>query len=277
MKTKQPYFWKKIKDLLSSAYNFKLVKTILLGDTHGRSFWKLITHLEQDADRVIFMGDYFDSFDIKGIEQIHNFKEIIEYKKTTNKEVILLLGNHDYHYFPGINDICSGYQMSLAPHITSIINENKEHLQVAYQFNSFVCSHAGISNEWMNDVFGNDWGVDNMVDKINELFLYQPYKIAHRPYKWYNENIPNERYEQGSGYGDETFQSPIWIRPKSLMAVNKETLRDKVIQIVGHTPQKQIDIEGKSTGGRYYFIDTLEYNQKQYLIIEDGAIKLGKI
>jgi hypothetical protein len=30
-----------------------------------------------------------------------------------------------------------------------------------------------------------------------------------------------------------------------------------------------------STGGRYYFIDTLEYNQGQYLIVEDGVVSLG--
>ena len=31
------------------------MKTVVLGDTHGRSFWKLITHKE-NPDRVIFIG-----------------------------------------------------------------------------------------------------------------------------------------------------------------------------------------------------------------------------
>ncbi len=35
-------------------------KTLVLGDTHGRSNWKLAIHQEQ-PDRVIFIGDYFDS------------------------------------------------------------------------------------------------------------------------------------------------------------------------------------------------------------------------
>ena len=83
------------------------MKTLVLGDTHGRSFWKLITHIEQ-PDRVIFIGDYFDSFDIKGVDQIQNFKEIIEYKETARTkvgtleekkvEVILLIGNHTLLY-----------------------------------------------------------------------------------------------------------------------------------------------------------------------------------
>jgi hypothetical protein len=59
------------------------------------------------------------------------------------------------------------------------------------------------------------------------------------------------------------------------MAANKETLRKQIIQVVGHTPQDTIDIKGKSTGGRYYFIDTLEYGQNQYLVVKDGVVSLG--
>ena len=101
------------------------MKTLVLGDQHGRSNWKLAVHLE-NPDRVVFMGDYFDSFDISGVEQIQNFKEIIEYKETafTNAgkdeqhktKVVLLIGNHDHHYFPEIgNTGTSGFQNKIAP------------------------------------------------------------------------------------------------------------------------------------------------------------------
>ena len=53
------------------------MKTVVIGDVHGRSLWKLIVNQEQDADRIIFIGDYFDSFDIKGEEQLNNFLDII--------------------------------------------------------------------------------------------------------------------------------------------------------------------------------------------------------
>jgi hypothetical protein len=56
------------------------------------------------------------------------------------------------------------------------------------------------------------------------------------------------------------------------MKANHDTLRTQIRQVVGHTGQKEIDIEGKATGGRYYFIDTLP---KQYLIVEDGVVSLG--
>ena len=86
------------------------MKTLVLGDTHGTSFWKLITNIEK-PDRVIFIGDYFDSFDIKLDEQLQNFLDIMEYKKSSGVDVICLIGNHDHHYFPEIGDTgTSGYQ-----------------------------------------------------------------------------------------------------------------------------------------------------------------------
>lgn len=69
------------------------MKTIFIGDIHGRDIWKDIVSQEK-PDRVVFIGDYFDSFDIKGPVQIHNFKEIIEFKKSGECEVIMLIGNH---------------------------------------------------------------------------------------------------------------------------------------------------------------------------------------
>jgi len=259
------------------------MKTVLIGDIHGRPYWKQIIEQEQDADRFIFVGDYFDSFTIPGVKQMDNFLDIIEFKESTDKEVVLLLGNHDYHYLPEIDETgTSGYQTVMAPTFKILLGENKKHLQIAYQFDDFVCSHAGLSSEWLDDIVG-DWDVTNMVDKVNELFQNQPGLIAYRSFKMINET----EWIGARGYGEETFQGPIWIRPKALMAANKstqngkltnkETLKNFIRQVVGHTPQDQIDIEGKATGGRYYFIDTLEYGQSQYLIVKDGVVSLGKL
>ena len=64
------------------------------------------------------------------------------------------------------------------------------------------------------------------------------------------------------------------IRPRSLQRSNKNTdLKKNYIQIVGHTKQDNIDIKGKTTGGRYYYIDTLPSGE--YLIDEDGEFRIG--
>ena len=248
------------------------MKIVAIGDIHGRDYWKQIIEQEQDADIFVFVGDYFDSFTVKGPDQINNFLDIIEFKKQSKVPVILLIGNHDYHYYPGIEDSgTSGYQTLMAPSIKHVVSDNKQYLQAAYQVGEFVFTHAGLSSEWLDDIV-DGWSIDSLDATINDLFRFQPNKLAYRSYKQVGSIV----YGVG-GYGSETFQGPLWIRPKALMAANKKTLRKQIIQVVGHTPQETIDIKGKSTGGRYYFIDTLEYGQNQYLVVKDGVVSLGEL
>lgn len=68
-------------------------------------------------------------------------------------------------------------------------------------------------------------------------------------------------------YGDDTYQTPIWIRPKSLMSLGQ--LGDK-IQIMGHTSMKDTLLDQK-----YFFVDTLQVGI--YLMNEDGEFKKGEI
>jgi hypothetical protein len=244
------------------------MKNLILGDTHGRSNWKLAIHQEQ-PDRVIFVGDYFDSFDIPGLDQIYNFKEIIHYKESNPQvEVIMLIGNHDHHYFPEIGYTgTSGYQNKIAPSITQVIDENRHHLQAAYSFEEYLFTHAGISPVFMDQVFGEDsWNIENVVADLNELFKHKPKAFEFNGF---------------DGYGDNTTQTPIWIRPRSLMAANKnheKGLKKDYIQIVGHTQMYKLDLIGsdKTTGGRYYFIDTMD-TTGEYLIIQDGKLSTNSV
>lgn len=238
-------------------------KTAVIGDIHGRSQWKLITHLEQ-PDRVIFIGDYFDSFNIPAVEQMYNFNEIVEYKESNKAEVILLIGNHDHHYYPEIgNTGTSGYQYGAAAGISKMIDDDRKHLQMAYTMDDFLFTHAGVSPVFMDQVFGEDgWTSDTIVELLNDKMIYQP--------KTFNFNGMESS-------GDNKSQTPIWIRPRSLMAANtkhEKGLKKIHRQVVGHTQQHQIDTKGSSTGGRYYFIDTLD-TSGEYMVITDGAISFN--
>ena len=223
------------------------MKTVVIGDIHGRSIWKLIVNME-NPDRVIFIGDYFDSFDIKGTEQLDNFLDIIEYKKTSGKEVILLVGNHDHHYYPEIGDTgTSGYQSIFSYQISPVLDANREHLQVTYQMDEFLFTHAGVSSVFMDEVFGVDgWKIETLAEQLNEMFIYRPGVFS------FNGLDP---------YGDDTYQTPLWIRPRSLMKANKNTLRTRFSQ--------------KAAGGRYYLIDTLG-STGEYLVIQDGELSVGQ-
>jgi hypothetical protein len=60
------------------------------------------------------------------------------------------------------------------------------------------------------------------------------------------------------------------------MKANYDTLRKKVIQVVGHTQVRKLDLEGakNSAGGRYYLIDCQE-TTGEYLVIQDGELSVG--
>lgn len=233
------------------------MKILVLGDTHGRPYWKEIV-AKENPDRVIFIGDYFDSYDdYTAAEQMDNFKKIVEYKQSGQAEVIMLIGNHDYHYMRGVSEHYSGYQCGAAPAIQQLLEDNKEHLQMCYQLNQFLFSHAGISHDWLDawtshyDYVGNNH-IAHVADIVNDLWKWKPdvFQFAGR-----------------DPYGDSTISSPIWIRPHSLQKANRDTLRDQFIQVVGHTQQRQIDTEGKSTGSRYYYIDALG-TTGEYMVID---------
>ena len=106
------------------------------------------------------------------------------------------------------------------------------------------------------------------------MFKHKSKSLDYRSFKYYKIDTPEETAILAAGYGDETFQGPLWIRPKSLMKANYDTLRNKVIQVVGHTYKNEIDKEGKSTGGRYYFVDVQETSQ-EYMIITDNNISFN--
>ncbi len=60
--------------------------------------------------------------------------------------------------------------------------------------------------------------------------------------------------------GDETCQTPIWVRPESL---EQDAIED-YIQVMGHTT-RPITIKDK-----FIYVDSLFY--RQYLVIEDNSL-----
>jgi len=244
------------------------MKTVVIGDLHGRSTWKLITHLE-NPDRVVFIGDYFDSFIITPVEQIKNFEELIRYKETAKCEVVMLIGNHDYHYFPEVGNVgTSGYQTRMAPTLQHLIDDNRHHLQLVYQMNEYLFSHAGVSSDFMDAVYGKDgWQTESIANDLNEMFRHKPLTFD------FGAAASIKKISYLDPHGDNKEQSPLWIRPRSLMRANRETLKKQVIQVVGHTQVRKIDEEGKSTGNRYWFIDALD-TSGQYIVITNKGVKV---
>lgn len=237
------------------------MKTIIIGDLHGSDIWKTIVSKHQEADGFVFLGDYFDSFTISAAEQIHNFKEMIEFKKNAPKKVILLIGNHDHHYFPEVgNTGTSGYQYQFASDISELVNSHRKYLQIAYQFDNILCTHAGVGKAFLDKAFRSlQYDISCIDADLNSLFKMNP-----KAFEFCGID-PS---------GDDIGQTPIWIRPKSLMK-DAMTFKKQIIQVVGHTPMRQIPSVA-STGGRYYFMDTLA-TSGEYLIMDKNSIQIATV
>ena len=249
-------------------------KNIYIGDIHGRDVWKQIVEEHKDADNIVFIGDYYDSFNINPIEQLYNLNNILLFKKNSKANVHLLIGNHDIHYWPGNKSGggTSGYQPVMRSQFEQLFRDNEEHFKMCVMIGNRICTHAGVSSEFLK---GTGYWKHNYEDEsgieefLNDLFKYKPNEFLFDSYQ-------NRSYTgmYANGYGDDTWQTPIWIRPRSLQKSNKNTdLKKNYIQIVGHTEQDHIDIKGKTTGGKYYYIDTLPSGE--YLIEEDGEFRVG--
>jgi hypothetical protein len=239
------------------------MKTIILGDIHGRKIWQSIIHKHTDVIRVIFLGDYFDNIQIPYIEQIENFENIIQFKEHSGIEVILIIGNHDHQYFPDVIDKnIQKFKIESSQSFIKVLSENRHHLQMAFQFGEILCTHAGVGKSFLDRELGSgNWQANNIATELNKLFKINP--------KGFNFNGFDPT-------GDDLGQSNIWIRPVSLM-LDSASLKGKIIQVVGHTRMPEIPTPEKMGNGRYYFIDTL-WSSYQYLLVDEkGGINIKKL
>lgn len=134
---------------------------------------------------------------------------------------------------------------------------------MAHNEDNILFTHAGVGETFLSqsgEYSHKEFTAENIATVVNDLWKHKPLIFCHNGW---------------DGSGDNTTQTPIWIRPRSLMKDSQNIKKAGIIQVVGHTGQRMIDIEGKSTGGKYFFIDTLG-SSREYLIIENGQFKTGK-
>lgn len=232
------------------------MRIIGIGDIHGRDKWKQIAIDEVHADKVIFVGDYFDThYSETPQEQIENFRDIIAYKKSNPDKIILLIGNHDFHYLKDVNETYSGYQKDYADIIESELQTAIDDglIQMCYVYNNYVFTHAGVTKTWANSVLGNPTPLPNkqLEHVINEMFKYQRNVFKFTPDIYHSKS------------GNDITQTPIWVRPEALAF----DAIDGFIYVVGHTPIRELSI-----GDNIIRIDCLG-TSGEYLIIEDNQPK----
>ena len=133
-------------------------RILIIPDVHGRSFWKKALETGK-YEKVVFLGDYADPYEEEGItdnEAFYNLLDIIVYKQQNPKQVMLLLGNHDLHYYSEYyHELAEGSRYSPQAAITlhNLFQDYKKLFRLAWETDfgdrHYLFSHAGITQSWL--------------------------------------------------------------------------------------------------------------------------------
>ena len=130
--------------------------TIAIGDVHGLDLWRDVLEAHPES-RIVFLGDYLDPFFyMSKVRLLGNLREIIDFKRSRPEDTVLLLGNHDLHYFCEEASPASRFDAGIAGEASSLFLDNLDLFQYAFQDGEYLFTHAGVSQLWFDYDFCGD-------------------------------------------------------------------------------------------------------------------------
>jgi 3',5'-cyclic AMP phosphodiesterase CpdA len=226
------------------------MKHIAIGDLHGRDNWQQIN--TKLYDKIIFLGDYVDSFTLSDLTILENFKKIIALKKRQPEKVVLMLGNHDAHYLHYPSFQCSGFRPTMQRDLTSLFRKNVDLFQIAYQKDNYLFTHAGVTNNWLGEI--KRLPVLRKICEHEETLAGQLNSLERTTYR-------GTLYDAGIERGGYGYGGPLW-------ADLKETFTDMLHgynQVVGHTNVAEVRTVSY-TGRSMTYTDVLSTKEQFYEI-----------
>lgn len=246
-----------------STYDFMIWKTAVdAGAPASDDFWKEMPFME--FSKIIFVGDYVDSFTVSNDVIKQNLLDIIYLKRALPDKVVLLLGNHDVQYIVP-NQICSGFRNEMSFDLQEIFRENRDLFKVAH-FESlngmkWLWTHAGVTKGWLKEARESLKKPDRF-HAMNRPYASKELDVMIN-WLWETESEVLFQSDRDSG-GPFKWASPLWVRPRML---NEHYVR-KYNQVVGHTPRHEVvtwDWDEESGEHSIYYIDCLS-KQKTLII-----------
>jgi len=219
------------------------MKIAVIGDIHGLETWRHITKDIDELDKIIFIGDYVDSYHAINQLQRQNLLGIIQFKDDNPDKVVLLLGNHDMHY---VNDNleCSGFSWNKYKLFHSIYRDNLDKFKMIHREGDFIFSHAGLSSKYLKYYGFDSENIDDAIDYVNSRLNINLYAFAFHP-------------GDGSWVGNHPLQGPTWIRPDALVDANKDSWLSDFVQVFGHTQSLESVKYANYTDWMYVCTDVL--------------------
>jgi len=154
------------------------VKHLVVSDLHGISFESIYeekTSLNKDIDKIVLLGDYFDStnMEITGEVQLERFERLLKLKEIDSR-IELLLGNHDAVYLYNTEEEIKSFGRGILSNykeIGKILDSNIDKINICYEGRKFLYSHSGITNTFMIQ------SGCKTIQEINDRLHKRDYKI----------------------------------------------------------------------------------------------------
>lgn len=235
------------------------MKVLAISDIHGRNTWEKLVNIAllRFFDKIVFMGDYVDSFHIKPVMILNNLKKIIECKKTHPDKIILLLGNHDAAYYYNYSGI-SGFNYQLRYDYNELLVNNIDLFDIAWGCHDrlkkyTLFTHAGLSYPfWINYIKKEYSKKTSLVNNQFPDMDWDKLELHEILNKFKEQGsimfkVGNERGGAGCG-------SILW-------ADKEEIKRDAypgINQVIGHTQGHYVEIDNTNEDSTLYFIDVRE-------------------
>jgi len=228
---------------------------ITIGDLHGSTAWREVAKKVDEYDKIVFLGDYTDSFTHLNIEIKDNLSDIIDFKKKYPEKIELLWGNHDICYVYDDAPLCSGHRRDMKAQLKAdLIDDNKDLFKIAYQYENYLWTHAGVSNKWAKT---NEKHLQDNADRCNNLadILNNLSQTTEGRAVLFTIGRIRGGWEEGG---------PLWADKSE---TDKDFLKREALkefhQIVGHSKVRDIVTETKEYGSITY-CDVLDTVKKFY-------------
>lgn len=234
------------------------MKYLFVGDVHNHMYmFDDVERLDKhyNFDKIVFVGDYVDDWMTDNHHSLKTLDKVISLKRANPDKYIFTLGNHELSY---LGYKCAGHKYELEDVVELKLKENIDcfdiYAEVLCGENTFICSHAGFSNDFINKLLD---GIDGWKDVLAGDILKKLYLLSLCS------------YTRG---GASPFGSCLWTDRKEHLYYNRYEKPLLSHQIIGHTPVEKIMFNDS-----FIFIDThstyrdgTPFGIKSYLVWDDN-------
>lgn len=226
------------------------MKTLILPDIHNNWFNAEEVIDKENPNKIIFLGDYFDSFDDGSTEKCEQTAQWLKESLKKSKRVHLI-GNHDLAYATNGEFLCSGWNGAKQFVINNIVKIPWKKIKYFAWQEGWLFTHAGLTDKFFKAY--SEHG-ETPREFLSRYSIDKDLKKT----LWACSNMRG---------GQDLFSGIFWCDLEEFENIKFTK------QMFGHSARDTPTYVKESEKNQWYCIDTYG---KYYAILEDGKMRVEK-